>query len=412
MSKLVFSRLESPHLENPYPLYAHIRNDAPVFFAEEFNLWLVSQYEDVRAALKDTTTFLSADCLKNPVAPAPEVLEVLTQGYPAVRALVDDDPPSHTRMRTLTVKALSPQRMAAMEPRVRVLANSLLDEIAADGEADIVARFTYPLPAMVIGELLGVPEHDIDQMKKWAEDLTIFAGGLAPLARQIECARGFVALQHYLGALVANRRRSPGDDVVSTLIEARQDGIEPLSDIEIVGLLQSLHFAGHETTTNLIGNALLLLLGERSRWEDLLDAPSLIPDAVEEVLRMDAPVQGMMRTTSREVEIHGVKVPQGAKVLLMFASANRDAAEFAEPDRFDLNRAFSQPHLAFGRGIHFCVGAPLARIEAKVALELLGVRLKDLHLVPNQPLSYLPNFMHRGPQQLRVSWRPSERGRR
>ncbi|PTL75752.1 cytochrome P450 [Vitiosangium sp. GDMCC 1.1324] len=402
-----FNRFESPHLENPYPLYGRIRREAPVFFDEALHLWIVSRHQDVRAVLMAPETFSSLNIFQSPVPPPPEVLEVLMQGPQGLPSLIDDDPPNHTRVRTLVGKAFAPQRFAALEPRIRALARSLLDAFAHEGQGDLVSRFTYPLPALVIGEIMGVPHSDMDQLKRWAEDLTLFTAGTASPQKQVECARSFVAFQRYLGELVQERRREPKDDLVSAILQARHGDLAPMSDAELVNLLKNLHFAGHETTTNLLGNMLVLLLQEPERWRELQADRSLLPKAIEEALRMDSPVQGIMRTTTREVELGGERIPAGARLVILFASANRDENVFAAPERYNPRRADISKHLGFGLGIHYCIGAPLARLEARVALELLGERLRNLRLLPGEGFDYLPNFSHRGPRRLMVAWDPA-----
>lgn len=404
-----FPRFEAPHRADPYPLYARLRKEAPVFYSEEQHLWVVSRLDDARAILRDPATFLSLDTLKRPTPPPPEVREVFRQGYPQKRSLVDEDPPKHTRIRALAAKAFLPQRIAALEPRIRQMTDELIDAFVEEGQVDIVARFNYPLPAQVIGEIIGVPAADRDKLKGWAEHMTYLVAGDATLEQHLEGARSLVSFQHYVAALIADRRASPRDDLVTALLEARhEEGDTPaLSDVELIGLLQGLHFAGHETTTNLLSNALLLLLGEPSRWAALQEDPSRIARAVEEALRLDAPVQGTIRTTSREVSIGGVAIPKGAKVFVVLAAANRDEAEFAEPDRFDLARGNAELHLSFGRGIHFCLGASLARLEAKIALERLGRRLPNLRLARaerEEELTYATSLVHRGPKQLWLAW--------
>ncbi|XXF79425.1 cytochrome P450 [Myxococcaceae bacterium GXIMD 01537] len=401
---LTFNRFESPTLEDPYPLYARLRQEAPVFHSEELHLWIVSRYEDVKAVLLNTRDFLSANAFKSPVPPPPEVLAVFAQGYPQVPALVDDDPPSHTRTRVLVTQALAPQRISAMEPRVRALATELLEGFVRDGRADLIERFAYPLPARVIGDILGMPREDLDQMKRWTEDMMLLSGGNLPLERQVACARSLVAFQHYVADLIAQRRRAPREDLMSALIEARYQDTPPLSDVELINLVQVLAFAGHETTTNLLGNLLVLLLQEPERLETLRREPGLLPRTIEEALRMDAPVQGMMRTTGRAVTLGGVELPEGARVLILYASANRDPAAFEAPDRFVARRPDTGKHLGFGHGIHYCIGAPLARLEVRVAMELLLERLPHLRQQPGRPPVYLPNFLHRGPKQLHVDW--------
>jgi cytochrome P450 len=400
------SRFEPRYVEDPYPLYARLREEAPVHFSPELHLWVVSRHEDVKAVLLDPEDFLSANAFRSPVPPAPEVLAVLAEGSPQVPALVDDDPPSHTRMRVIVTKALAQHRVSAMEPRVRALATELVDAFAHEGRADLVARLAFPLPARIIGAILGLPDSDLERLKAWTEDLTVLAAGNAPVPRQVECARGLVAIQKYLAGHIAERRRAPGDDLISALVEARHEDAPPLGDVELISLLTALHFGGHETTTNLLGNVLLLLLREPERLRAVREDPRLIPAVIEEGLRLDAPVQGMMRTTRRAVTLGGVELPEGARLLVLFASANRDAAAFQAPDRFDPHRPDVGRHLAFGLGIHYCIGAPLARLEVRVALEVLLQRLPGLRLAPGDAVQYLPNFLHRGPRRLLAEWDP------
>ncbi|MFP2929816.1 cytochrome P450 [Pyxidicoccus sp. 3LG] len=401
------SRFEPRYVEDPYPLYARLRQEAPVQFSEELHLWVVSRYEDVKTVLLNPGDFLSANAFRNPVPPAPEVLAVLAEGHPQVPALVDDDPPNHTRMRVIVTKALAPHRVSAMEPRVRAIATELVDTFARDGRADLVEKLAYPLPARVIGAILGLPDSDLERLKAWTEDLATLSAGNAPVPRQVECARGLVAVQKYLAGHIAERRLAPRDDLISALIEARYEDTPPLSDVELISLLSMLHFAGHETTANLLGNTLMMLLKEPERLHALRKDPSLIPAAIEEALRLDSPVQGMMRTTRRTVMLGGVELPEGARLLILYASANRDAAAFHEPDRADPHRTDVGRHLGFGLGIHYCIGAPLARMEVRTALELLLERLPGLRLAPRDAVVYLPNFLHRGPRQLRVEWDPA-----
>ncbi|HEU4405367.1 MAG TPA: cytochrome P450 [Polyangiaceae bacterium] len=399
--------LESPNLEDPYPLYAKARREAPVFYSPVFDLWFVTAYRDAKAIVRDPARFSSHYLIRTPQNPPPEVAAVLAEEVAEIPMLVNDDPPAHTRVRALVSKAFLPQRIAAMEPRVREIAERHIDAFAAEGSADVIARFAYPLPMQVICEIVGLPVSGMDDIKRWCNDLIALTAMYTSAEQKVAAARGSVAFQRWLGGIVDARRAAPTGDLLSALIEARVEGQAPLSREEIVSLLITLIFGGHETTTNMIGNALLLLFANPGALAAVKNDRGLLPAAVEESLRMDASIQGMMRTTTEPVELGGVALPKGAKVFVLFAAANRDPAEFPEPDAFELRRPNVESHLAFGRGIHFCMGAALARLEIRVALEALFARLPDLRLAPGQPYLYVPTFMHRGPKQLRLTWGPA-----
>lgn len=399
-----FNHLAPPYLSDPYPLYARAQREAPVFFSPIFYTFIVTRYDDVMAVLRDPARFSSADSLTPPKElPAP-VLEILKEDYTGVYPLVASDPPAHTRLRALCSKAFLPQRIAALEPRLRELASGLIDRFAADRSADLMQRFAGALPMAVTAEMFGIPIEDMARIKAFCAEEMLFLTQQVPLERLIQCSREVVAYRRYLRGLVLARRESPGADLISSLITARLDGERELGTDEIIALLGVLIFAAHETTTNMLGNTVLQLLRRPELWQALKADPGLIPGAVEEGLRFDSPIQAMMRTATCEVELGGVTIPTGSRVLMMFGAANRDPAVFTDPDRFELQRENAKEHLALGRGIHFCIGAPLARLEGRLALELLTQRLPGLRLASDEPPPYLPNFIHRGPHALPIVW--------
>ncbi|WUI01354.1 cytochrome P450 [Spirillospora sp. NBC_00431] len=402
----VFNRLEPPHLENPYPLYARARREAPVFHSPEFGLWFVARYDDAWAVLKDTTRFSSRYTLRTPADAPPAVHEVLREAFPELPMLVNDDPPGHTRTRNLVSHAFAPRLVAALEPSIREIVTRLVDGFAPGGPggADLIAELAYPLPIEIICRLIGLPVDARDQLKRWTDDLVELGAPGTGGERRLECARSSVAFQRYLEAQVEARRGEPRDDLLTALIDARVDGEQPLDVAELVNLLIVLVFAGHETTTNLIGNLVVLLLSHPETLRGVRDDPSLTDDVITEGLRMDGPVQGMFRTATEEVELGGARIPAGAKVMVLFGSANRDESVFSDPDRFDPGRSNNHRHLGFGRGIHACIGAALARLETRIVIDTLAERLPDPRLDAGRPPAYFPSLMHRGPQALHVVW--------
>ena len=403
-----YNWLEPPYLEEPYPLYARARREAPVFYSPLFDIWAITRYHDVRAAVMDPQRFSAAYLIRTPLNPSAEVQAVLNAGYPEIHMLVNQDPPGHTRTRSLVNKAFTPQRVQLLKPRIQALTEHLIDRFVDDGSVDIIAHLAYPLPMAVIADLIGLPTEDLDHIKHWTEDVLLLNSPEITRERQLEAAHGTVAFQRYLEMQIKERQRVPRDDLLTSLLHAHLEGEHPLSIHELINLLMVLIFAGHETTTNLIGNMLLLVLNQPAVWQAIHADARLAAEAVEESLRMDAPVQAMFRTTTAPVELSGVQLPVGARTLLLFASANRDEAVFPDPDRFDLHRPNKDQHLSFGRGIHFCLGAMLARLEAQTVLTTLAQRLPNLRMDPDHSRTYLPNFIHRGPRQLHVIWEPGQ----
>jgi cytochrome P450/nitrite reductase/ring-hydroxylating ferredoxin subunit len=389
--------------ECPFDLYRRAREEMPVFYSERFDLWVVTRYHDIVRVLKDPETFSSAQSLAVDSSLAPEVQAVLDEGYPATPTMVTADPPVHTRFRELVGKAFTPRRVSVMEPRMREIASGLIDRFVNAGRAEIVKSFAYPFPMEVIAEILGVPSADMDRFKRWSDDMSARFGPL-PLDRQIECARSEVGFQHYFAAMLEERRRHPRADFLTDLLNARVKGETLLNVSEMLSILKQLLIGGNETTTNLIGSAMLLLMENRDQYEALLADRALIANAIEEALRLDAPVQGLFRTAMRTVELGGVRIPKGAHLELLYASGNRDRARFDDPDRFEVRRADAFNHMAFGFGIHFCIGASLARLEGRVALETLLDRLPNLRLVPGQSLRHHEHFFLRGLERLELEW--------
>lgn len=396
------NHLAPPLLEDPYPFFARLRQEAPVFFSPMFHLYIVSRHHDVMAVLRDPARFTSTQVLSPPNLP-PEVQEILKRDYDAIYPLLASDPPAHTRVRALVSRAFLPQRIAGLEPRIREMATALVDSFVQEGKADLIERFAVPFPMGLISQMFSVPLADVALIKKWCDDEGLFMSVPLPLEKYIECAHSVVAFRRYLRAMIEERTKAPKDDLVSSLIEARVDGENPLSTAELVGLLCVLVFASHETTTNMIGNVLLHLLQKPGVWDELRRSPQLIPAALEEGLRYDAPVQAMFRNTTQEVELGGVTLPKGARLCILFGSANRDAEVISAADVLDIHRP-EQNHLSFGRGIHFCMGAALARLEGRIALEQLTQRLPGAHLIPEEPPIFVPNLMHRGPKRLMLAW--------
>ncbi len=400
-----FDPLAQEQRRDPFDLYARARREQPVFYAPAYDFWVVTRYDDVLRVVKDDSTFSSADALRStPDELPPEVQAVLAEGWPEMPVIVDTDPPLHTRIRGLVIRAFTPRRVAEMEPRIVQIATQLLDSFAADGSADLIERFAWPLPLNVIGDLLGVPRADLPQLRSWGNDWLSLFQPAESVDQQLRWARGVVAMQRYFVRALEEREREPRDDLLGALAASRKQSDPPLSLVDAAGVGLDLVVAGHVTVTRALGSALVLLLREPAGLEQISRDPQLVPAVVEEVLRLESPAQGLFRRTTREVELGGVRLPAGARVMVHFGSANRDEQVFADADRFCPARPDARKHIAFGHGIHFCIGAPLARLELQVALPLLCERLPNLRFPPGVELEYEDIFFARGLARLPLEW--------
>ncbi|MFE7115187.1 cytochrome P450 [Streptomyces sp. NPDC057654] len=397
---------------DPYPAYAWLREHAPVRRTElpsGIEAWLVTRYADARQALAD------GRLSKNPVHHADDAQGKSKTGIPGERSaglmthLLNIDPPDHTRLRRLVSKAFTPRRIAEFAPRVQELTDDLIDAFAARGSADLIHEFAFPLPIYAICDLLGVPREDQDGLRDWAGMMIRHGGGpRGGVARAVKKIRG------YLAELIHRKRRGDGDDLISDLIRASDHG-EHLTEEEVVAMCFVLLFAGFETTINLIGNgahALLRHPEQRAALQSSLadDEYGLLEAGVEELLRFDGPVEmATWRYATQALEIGGVAIAEGDPVLVVLAAADRDPERFADPDALDLSRSDNQ-HLGYGHGIHYCIGAPLARLEGRTALATLLRRLPDLRLAAEpEELRWRGGLIMRGLRTLPVEFTPRQK---
>ena len=392
------------YIADPYPFFARARAEEPVFYSPQTDLWMVSRYDDIWAVLRDPARFSAANAL-SPVSPfTPEAQRILLEGdYTLKPALTNNDPPDHTRVRGHINRAFSARRIAQLEPQIRRYTDGLIDAFVAAGRAELIHQFAYPLPIQVVFRLIGIPEEDMDQIKEWCGDRVLFIFGKVSPEEQIACAHNLVAFWRYIKDFCELRRREPQDDLTSELAAIADKDESQLSMHEVASVVMGLGFAGHETTTNMIGSSVMHLLNS-GQWSRLSADPALVENAVEELLRFDGSVPVWRRVAKQEVVLGGVTIPAGGKLGLLLGSANRDPAHFAQPDLFDIHRADARDHLAFGKGIHFCIGAALGRLEIKITLERLAQRLPGLQITPGQAIEYVPTISFRGPKRLLVEW--------
>ena len=369
---------------NPYPLMARLQDEAPVYWSESIGAWIVTRYDDVQTTFKVTRQFSNEGRLGKAVdyLPADERARfgAFEQHY-ATKSLIHSDPPDHTRLRGLVTKAFTPRVIEGMKPRIQVIIDELLDKAQAQGgPMDLISGLAAPLPATVLAEIMGVAQSDTQMFKGWADDILSFQGLNRPPVPILERAqRGIVAIRAYLTDLIAERRRNPGTDFLSQLVAAESEG-ERLSTAELISTCVTFFIAGHETTLSLVGNGLQALLQHPDQLTLLRADPSLMQSAIEEMLRYESPVPRQPRRVAEPVVLDGQALPPNAIVMQFLHGANRDPRQFPDPHTFDIRRANNR-HMAFGFGIHFCVGAPLARVEAPLAIAAVLRRMPNLRLV-------------------------------
>ena len=350
---------------NPYPLYDQLRTNSPVLHVPPpFNGWMIFDYEDVKRALTDSETFSNA-------VPAPK------------NWFIFFDPPRHTKLRGLISRAFIPKVVTNLDPQIRQISRALLDEKIENGQMDLATDYAVPLPMKVIARMIGIPDGDWVRFRRWSDTILRLSYARQGDEEAAQAGRDFTAvtleMNGYLTEMIAMRRGDPTEDLLTRLVEAEVDG-EHLSQEEILGFFQLLVVAGQETTANLINNTMLCLIENPDQLARLREKPDLLPSAIEEALRFRSPLAWVMRTPRHDVEMHGVTIPAGQLVLPMIGSANRDPSVFPDAGRFDISR-HPNPHLAFGHGIHVCLGAPLARVESRIALTDLLARMNDIELM-------------------------------
>jgi cytochrome P450 len=395
----------SPRLrQDPYRTYRKLRTKDPVHRSRLFQGWILTRHADVQMVLRDPR--FSA-VRSNGNAAQQITLDETSHFYRWFStSLLSIDPPDHTRLRTLVNKAFTPRAVEAMRPRIEQLVAELLDAVEARGEMDVIRDLAYPLPVIVIAEMLGVPPEDRERFKGWSDDQ---AEGLDPLLSPEQMRRADTAaleIGGYFREIIAERRKAPREDLISALIAVHEQG-DALSEDEMLATSVLLLAAGNETTTNLIGNGLLALLRNPEQLRRLRDDPELIESAVEELLRYDSPVQMTDRIAMEDVVIGGKQIRKGEDVAVLLGAANHDPELVPNPDRLDIGRTGVR-HVSFGYGVHFCLGAPLARVEGAVALEALIRRMRGLRLATRKP-EWRPTITLRGLKSLPVTFEPVRR---
>ncbi|MDJ0868580.1 MAG: cytochrome P450 [Myxococcota bacterium] len=389
-------------LEHPFDYYARLHREAPVFRHPKTGIYFVSSHALVSEALSQPEVFSNrfGPALGGRAAARAEVREIMAEGWPPVDTMLTADPPEQRRFRSLVNKAFTLRRVRSLAPRVEALCDELIDAFLPDGRVELRGAFAVPLPLTIISEQLGVPRAELPLFKRWSDGFVAQLGGMATPEQEIEAARLILEFQRYFAKTLEDRRASPQDDIISDLVHARVEGERPLDTAESLSILQQLLVAGNETTASTISEGMWLLVTHPEQLHQVAANLELVPNLVEEVLRLASPTANMWRVVRRDTELGGVAIPGGSIAVVRFAAANRDPAVFPEPERFDVERPNADEHLAFGHGIHHCLGAQLARCELQTALRKLIERLPDPRLAPNATLRHTPHVLLRGLEAL------------
>lgn len=402
----VFTPFLSSYLQNPYPALEKLNAERPIFYSTELQSLVVTRMAQILEIFKNPDVFSSAN-VQDPVFPlCDRALKVLAaKDFNPVAVMSNRQAPGHARIRKYTREGFSGRRMRILEPYIRKLSYALIDHMLARGPPiEVVSALTHPLPGRIIFRLIGFPESDDAQLMRWTANRLSFTWGKPSDDEQVEIAENMLHYWRYCRDFVARRTESRADDLTSELLAAHGESPDELGYREVESIIYGLSFAGHEIVSNFIANSLLCLLPDRNRWEALCTDSSLIPKALEEVLRFESPQTSWRRIATRDTRIGDVDVPAGTQIFLSLGAANHEADLFPSPSDFDMHRQNAGKHISFGHGIHFCLGARLARLEGQIAIESLTDRIPGLRLVAGQELRYSPNITFRGPRALHVEW--------
>jgi cytochrome P450 len=401
-----WSPLDDEYLDDPYPIARRFGDECPVMFADRMGYVVVSRMEDILRVFTDPDTYASEN-VQDPVFPlSPEATEVLSApDFDPVAVMSNRPEPDHGRIRVFTRDGFSNRRLKALEPFITRRSHELIDRmLTMDTPVEFIRAFAFPLPGETVFRLIGFPEADDDLLKGWCVDRKAFSWGQPTPEQQEQIAQHMLSYWRYCRAFTATRMTDPRDDLASELLAAHRERPDQLSYIEVESIIYGLSFAGHEAVTSLIGNGLLCVLARRDQWAELCADPTLIANAVEEVLRFESSQVSWRRITTRDTDLGGVHLPKGTQILLNFAAANHQPDLFPEPETFDIHRANAARHISFGKGIHYCLGANLAKLELRIVLEALSQRVPSLRLSTDQAIRRFPNITFRGPEQLLVEW--------
>lgn len=403
---VAFDPLDPEQCDDPYPWMRAARSEAPVFYMPELDVWCVTRYQDVLAVMRDDESFSSRNAVTPRKLSGP-LAEVFPDGHPIQHSLLLKDPPEHHRVRRLVQRFFTPTATAQYEGTVRARADQLIDSFVDDGRCDLVAQYSAFLPILVICDIIGIPGSEAQSLGSWADDTMFMLEGAPPVSAELgeELARRARPVMDWMLGFVEERRTNPRDDLTSELLKARgPDGEPAMTTDQVIGFIDSLLIAGVGTTKNFVALAARELLSHRDQWEEIKADRSLLSNALEECLRLRSPSRGSRRVATRDVTIGGVEIPKGAAIALLIYSPQRDESVFEDPDRFDIHRENVNQHYAFGRWTHMCLGANLARLEARVSFEQFLDRLPDMRLVPGQEYRWVPNMTIPEFTSLLVEW--------
>ncbi|MFW2333507.1 cytochrome P450 [Ilumatobacter sp.] len=406
-----WSPLDADYLTDPYPIANALRDEHPVFYAPDLGHVVVGTMDDIETVFMNPDVYASTN-VQDPIFPlCDEAAAVLAApDFDPVAVMSNRPEPDHGRIRTYTRQGFSNRRLKSLEGYMRERATVLLDRMVAGGSpAEYVAALAFPLPAEIVFRFIGFPPEDDTLIKSWCANRRAFSWGKPSPEQQVEIAQGMVDYWRYCREFVAERRERRTDDFTSELLDAHDADPDPangtgISYREVESVIYGFSFAGHDPVTALLCNTLLCLLPRRDQWAELCADPSLAAAAVEETLRFESSQISWRRITTQDTTLAGIDLPAGTRLYLNFASANHEPGVFDDPETFDIHRDKANRHISFGKGIHFCVGNGLARMEARIALELLSQRLPSLRLAPDQQMSYFPNITFRGPDTLQLEW--------
>jgi cytochrome P450 len=400
-----FNPFDTVFMTDPDAVLTRARNEGSIFFSPILNAWIVTRYDDVVSVLRDPELFCSKEILSITELLSPEVIELFGDEIPMEGTLIGVDPPDHTRLRAVMEASFTTSNVASHEAMIRYACEELVDALAAGSGADLLSQFSYPLPLRVVALLLGMPKKAMPSLRRGVKDWPDLAIALlmgVPLDQQLAMANNILEMHRMIARLIEERYVRPQNDLLTVIARGRDEF--SLSEREMLSLVPGLFLAGHETLAHELTNVLWRLLSVPERWRALVADPSLAPAFFDEALRCDPSVYGMWRIATRDTELLGAQVLSGQKLFLVYLAANRDERHYADANVFTLERGRVAPNLAFGRGIHHCIGAPLARLEARIALEVLVTRLPNLRLAEGFAPIYQPHPFLRGMAELPVTW--------